>query len=138
MKFEDVTPNLIVDDMERSTAFYRDVLGFSIVTTVPDAGPFVFVWLQRDGVSVFLNAKAGVGEGVPSLADRPIGGTNTLFMTIEADSPEAGIDRLFQSIEGRATVVMPLNDQFYGMREFAIQDPDGYIVFFAQRTGGRN
>ena len=28
---------------------------------------------------------------------------------------------------------MPLKDQFYGMREFGIVDPDGYVIFFAQR-----
>jgi len=50
MKFADVTSNLIVADIDRSTAFSRDVLGFTIVTTVPEHAPFVFVWLQRDGV----------------------------------------------------------------------------------------
>ncbi len=53
--FASVTPNLIVRDIAASTAFYCDVLGFSIKQTVPDAAPFVFVWLERDGVPVFLN-----------------------------------------------------------------------------------
>ena len=26
---------------------------------------------------------------------------------------------------------MPLVTQFYGMREFAIEDPDGYVITFA-------
>ena len=136
MKFQDVTPNLIVDDIDRSLAFYRDLLGFQVVTSVPDAAPFVFVWLRRDDVSVFLNAKAGLmEEDVPELAGRPIGGTNTLFMNIEADSPEAGVDRLFHDISGRVKVVMPLKTQFYGLREFGVEDPDGYILFVAQRVG---
>ncbi len=61
MQFTDVTPNLLVTDIDRSTAFYRDVLGFSVVTTVPEAAPFVFVWLQRGGVNVFLNSRETVG-----------------------------------------------------------------------------
>ena len=135
MRFHDVTPNLIVTDIDRSTAFYRDLLGFKVVTTVPDAAPFVFVWLQRDDVNVFLNIAAGVAEDLPSLAARQIGGTNTLFLTLEADSVESGIDGVFSSIDGRAKVVMPLKNQFYGMREFGIEDPDGYVIFFAQRIG---
>lgn len=136
MKLQDVTPNLIVSDIDRSTAFYRDVLGFNVVTTVPDAAPFVFVWLQRDDVSVFLNARTGLmEEDAPRLVGRPIGGTNTLFMTIEADSVEKGIDELFRSVEPRARLVMPLKNQSYGLREFGIEDPDGYVVFFAQRIG---
>ena len=133
MKLQDVTPNLIVADIDRSTAFYRDVLGFSIVTTVPDAAPFVFVWLQRDNVHVFLNARAGAAEDLPDFAARPIGGTNSLYMPVEADSVDDGIDALFRELEDRARVVMPLKTQFYGLREFGIEDPDGYLVLFAQR-----
>jgi len=135
MKLTDVTPNLIVSDIDRSTAFYRDVLGFSIVTTVPEQAPFVFVWLQRDGVNVFLNALAGMKDDVTGLAKRQIGGTATMFFAIEAESIATGVDALFAQVEGRARVVMPLTDQFYGMREFGVEDPDGYIIFFAQRIG---
>lgn len=134
MTLTDVVPNLIVTDIDRSTAFYRDVLGFTIVTTVPEQGPFVFVWLQRDSVSVFLNAKAGVEGDMPNLAKRPIGGTATLFITVDAATTASGVDALMESIGPRAQVVMPLKDQFYGMREFGVEDPDGYVIFFAQRT----
>ena len=33
------------------------------------------------------------------------------------------------------TPSMDLADQFYGMGECAILDPDGYLVTFAQRIG---
>lgn len=135
MKFSDVTPNLIVANVDRSLAFYRDVLGFSLVTTVPDAAPFAFAWLQRDGVNVFLNSVHAVREDNPNLASRPIGGTATLYIVIEAESAADGVDALFAAIGSRARVVMGLKDQFYGLREFGIEDPDGYVVFFGQRTG---
>ena len=135
MKLTDVVPNLITADIERSTAFYADVLGFSPVATVPEQPPFVFTWLQRDDVSVFLNAVNGVAEDLPQLAERPIGGTATLFITLDAESPAGGVDELFTAVNGRCRVVMPLKTQFYGMREFAIEDPDGYILIFAQRVG---
>lgn len=135
MQFADVTPNLIVADIDRSRRFYTEVLGFSVVTTVPDAAPFVFVWLQRGGVNVFLNAAAGVAEDLPALAARPIGGTNTLFMVIEAEDAASGVDALHAQVAGRAPIVMPLKTQFYGMREFGIEDPDGYVILCAQRVG---
>ncbi len=135
MKFSDVTPNLIVTDIDTSIAFYRDVLGFSVVTTVPENAPFVFAWLQRDAVKVFLNTVGSVKETLPDLAARGVGGTNTMFMVIEADTPADGIDALFDLVKSKARVVMPLKDQFYGMREFGIEDPDGYVIFAAQRIG---
>ena len=132
MKFNDVTPNLVVSNVERSIVFYRDVLGFSVTATVPDNGPFAFAWMQRDGVSVFLNSHDSIEEHA-NLASRSIGGTATLFITIEADDVKGGVDGLFASVSPRARVMMELKDQFYGMREFGIEDPDGYVIFFAQR-----
>jgi len=133
MKFSDVTPNLIVTDIDRSLAFYRDVLGFSVVTSVPEAAPFVFVWVQRDDVNVFLNTVGSVQEMLPDLAARSVGGTNTMFLNIEAATTAEGIDALFDLVKSMTRVVMAPKDQFYGMREFGIEDPDGYVIFAAQR-----
>ena len=133
MKFADVTPNLVVADVERSLAFYRDVLGFAVTTTVPDAAPFAFAWMQRDGVSVFLNSLESVRAEHPEFGAQRLGGTATLFIVVEADTTANGVDELFASISSRARVVMQPKDQFYGMREFGVADPDGYFIFFAQR-----
>lgn len=136
MKFSDVTPNLVVSDVERSLAFYRDVLGFSVTATVPEQAPFAFAWMQRDGVSVFLNSHESIEEHA-QLASRAIGGTATLFITIDADDVKSGIDGVFAAVSRRARVMMQPKDQFYGMREFGIEDPDGYVIFFAQRIAER-
>ena len=71
MKFSDITPNLVVLDVERSLAFYRDVLGFSLVATVPEQGPWAFAWMQRDNVNVFLNSVDAVRADHAGLAARP-------------------------------------------------------------------
>lgn len=125
MKFADVTPNLVVSDIDRSLAFYRDVLGFSVVTTVPEQPPLAFVWMQRDTVNVFLNSESSTG-----MTASP--GSNILFITLEPGDIATGIDALFAAVKDRAPVEMPVTDQFYGMREFTITDPDGYVVTFAQ------
>ena len=126
--FTSVTPNLIVRDIDASTAFYRDVLGFTVKMTVPDQAPFVFVWLERDSVPVFLNDPKAVEEDLPEVARRPSGGTCTMFFVI------TGVDDLHAQIAAKVKVVMPLKTQFYGMREFAIEDPDGHIITFAERV----
>jgi uncharacterized glyoxalase superfamily protein PhnB len=35
--------------------------------------------------------------------------------------------------EHGAKINMPLTDQFYGMREFGMIDPEGWMLTFAQR-----
>jgi uncharacterized glyoxalase superfamily protein PhnB len=126
--FSSVTPNLIVNDVAASTEFYTAVLGFTIKQTVPDQAPFVFVWLERDGVPVFLNARHAAAEDYPGAATRPAGGTATLFFVV------TDVDGLHAAVAPRTTIVMPLKTQFYGMREFAVTDPDGHILTFAERV----
>jgi len=130
IKFISVTPNLVVKDVARSTAFYRDVLGFTITMQVPDAEPFVFVGLERGGVPVFLNDKAATLEDHPEMAATPFGGTATMFFVV------TGVDELYATVSPQAPVCMPIKTQFYGMREFAITDPDGHLITFAERVEG--
>ena len=60
-----LTPNLVVSNVERSLTFYRDVLGFQVTATVPDASPYVFASLQSGPVEIFLNAPE------PAIAEYP-------------------------------------------------------------------
>ena len=46
----------------------------------------------------------------------------------------AGEEVLAAVQQSGAKVVMPLKTQFYGMREFAFQDPEGWIVTMAERV----
>jgi len=124
-----LTPNLIVADVERSAAFYRDVLGFSVQMTVPDAPPYVFAILTAGSVEVFLNAPEAAYEEYPAFKKQPIGGTLTLFMEV------TGIEQEYARLAPKVQVVMPLEKKWYGMTEFGFLDPDGYVITFAERTG---
>ena len=126
--FTSVTPNLLVQDIDRSASFYRDVLGFTVKQSVPDAAPFVFLWMERDGVTVFLNDPKAVEDDLSGATVRPSGGTATLYFVV------SGVDALHARVAPLASVVMPLKTQFYGMREFAMEDPDGHLLTFAERV----
>jgi len=122
-----LTPNLIVSDVGRSLAFYRDVLGFTVAATVPDASPYVFAIVQSGPVEVFLNAPEPAIAEYPAFKGRPIGGTLTLFIEV------VDIARAHESLKDRVKVVMPLEHKWYGVTEFAFEDPDGYLITFAER-----
>ena len=125
-----LTPNLIVADVSRSIAFYRDVLGFSVQATVPDAAPYVFAIVQSGPVEIYLNAPEPAAAEYPAFKGRPIGGTLTLF--IQVDDVRAAHEALTDRVE----IVMPLEKKWYGVTEFAFLDPDGYIITFAQPETG--
>ena len=125
--FKKLAPNLLVANVERSLAFYTDTLGFARGMTVPDASPFVFASVTSGDVEIFFNDAATAVNEYPAFAGKPIGATGTMFIELE------GVDALHDRIKSRATIVMPIENKFYGMREFAIVDPDGYVITFAER-----
>jgi len=122
-----LTPNLVVSSVERSLAFYRGVLGFSVAATVPEQAPYVFAILQSGPVEVFVNAREAAAEEYPAFRDRPIGGSLTLFVEV------ASIRSVYEELKESVRVVMPLEKKWYGVTEFAFEDPDGYIITFAER-----
>jgi lactoylglutathione lyase len=128
MKFKKLTPNLVVRNVEASLNFYRTVLGFQTGFTVPDAPPYVFGSVTSDAVEIFFNDQHAVAEEYPALGTKPVGGSLTLFIEVE------GIEEIFEKVQQHgAKITMPMKDQFYGMREFAFEDPEGWVVTIAQR-----
>ena len=125
---EKITPNLIVANVERSLAFYTDVLGFAREFTVPDASPYVFASVGSGPVQIFLNAPEPAVAEYPAFKDRPIGGTLTLFIDVR------DVHGAYESLKDRVPIVMPLEKKWYGVTEFAFTDPDGYVITFAQRA----
>jgi lactoylglutathione lyase len=126
--FKKLTPNLLVASVERSLAFYVDTLGFARGMTVPEQSPFVFASVTGDTIEIFFNDAAAAIKEYPAFAGKPIGATGTLFIEVE------GIDALHDRLRPSVKVVMPIVNQFYGTREFAIEDPDGYVITFAERV----
>jgi lactoylglutathione lyase len=128
--FTKLTPNLLVANVERSLAFYVDILGFARGMTVPDQSPFAFASVASGPVEIFFNDAAGAMKEYPGFAGKPIGATGTLFIEVE------GVNALHDRLKTSVKVAMPIETKFYGMREFAIEDPDGYVITFAERVNG--
>jgi lactoylglutathione lyase len=126
--FKKLTPNLLVANVARSLAFYEGVLGFERGFTVPEQSPFAFASVTGGPVEIFFNDAAGAIKEYPGFGGKPIGATGTMYIEVE------GVDALHDRLKPAVPIVMPLLTQFYGMREFAIEDPDGYVITFAQRV----
>ena len=126
--FKKLTPNLLVANVERSLAFYVDTLGFARGMTVPDESPLVFASVTGGAVEIFFNDAATAIKEYPAFGGKPIGATGTMFIEVE------GVDALHDRLKASVKIVMPIVTQFYGLREFAIEDPDGYVITLAERV----
>jgi uncharacterized glyoxalase superfamily protein PhnB len=122
-----LTPNLIVSNVEASMAFYRDTLGFAVEATVPDVAPHAFAIVRTGTVRLFFNSPESAVSEYPALGGRPLGGSLTLFIDV------VGIRDLYEALQSRVQIVMPLEVKWYGQTEFAFEDPDGYVITLAER-----
>ena len=127
MQIKKLTPNLVVRNVEASLKFYREILGLETAMTVPEQAPYVFAGVSNGAVEVFFNDQKTVAAEYPKLA-ASIGASLTLYM--EVDSLE---DVLERAKKAGAKISMPVTEQFYGMREFAFEDVDGYTITIAEK-----
>ena len=110
---------IAVHDLERSAAYYRNVLGFE-VRKIEDPGWRFFVREE-----CFIMA----GECRDALPPEALG-DHSYFAYIELDD----IDAFYESlIAKQAQMVKPLRNEPWGMREFGIRTVDGHRIMFGCR-----
>lgn len=111
---------IAVHDLARSARYYRDVLGFE-VREVGDPGWRFFV---RDGCFIMA------GECPDALSPGALG-DHSYFAYVEVDD----VDRLHDEVVARgASLIKPLRDEPWAMREFGIRTVDGHRIMFGAPT----
>jgi len=126
MKATTFNPNLMVADIRSSIQFYQTYLGFSIIQATPETGVPDWVMLQSGPSVVMLQTAPNIRAEYPVLAQRPFGGSLTFYVHV----PD--VTALFERMKDHIPIVKSLHKTPYGATEFAVADPDGFILTLAQ------
>jgi catechol 2,3-dioxygenase-like lactoylglutathione lyase family enzyme len=126
IRFTNVWPRLAVQDLTRTIAFYRDVLGFDVGLLWPDDSSPTFTILGRDDVQLQFYVLA---KDSPS-------GSNTAAVAGEGviNIETSDVRELHAALDGQVPVEWGPEVYTYGRREFAVRDPSGYLVIFTEET----
>jgi len=126
MNVKRITPVLLVKEIEPVLPFWVDRLGFTKTIEVPDGNKLAFVSLNKGTTEIMYQTYSSVEKDAPpSMAAAARKGPAYLY--IEVDNLDAVLGALKD-----VPKVMPERTAFYGMREFAVQDPAGHFITFAQ------
>jgi uncharacterized glyoxalase superfamily protein PhnB len=122
LRLREASPGFTVNDINRSIAFYRDVLGFTVGETYEEKGALLGVQLKAGRVEMWLSQddwKQGKGrvKGV---------GCRTHFTTVQDVDDLA---RRIKAMGGR--LLHEPETQPWGMRDIGIEDPDGFRMTIA-------
>jgi len=119
LKMSTVMPGFTVNDLKKSLAWYRDVLGFVVDERWEHEGKLMGVSLQAGSVGFMIgqddwkkgrNRKKGLGFRI--------------YCTTTQD-----VDALAKRIVARGGKLDQVpRDQPWGMRDFALTDPDGFKI----------
>lgn len=117
-----VLPCLLVSDMRRTLDFYVDVLGFTQTGYYPIESDPIRTEVRRDDVALIFYS-----EPVRGLGDAPVQ-TGLLYVFPES------VDRLADEFRAKVPFLWGPEETEFGVREFAIRDPNGYVLAFAERA----
>ena len=117
-----VLPCLLVSNVRRSLDFYVEVLGFTQTGYYPIESDPVRTEVRRDDVAIILFSEARHGE------ERAPTFTGGLYLFPES------VDRLAEELRGKVPFAWGPQDTEFDMHEFAVRDPDGYTLVFAERA----
>ncbi len=114
-----LVPSLLVRDMEATLLFYQQ-LGFQVTGSHPPGEPPFWAEVSQDGVVFQFFADPPQGT-----LDHPI--CSGVFYIFPQD-----VKALAEKLQDKTEFLWGPEVMDYGMLEFAIRDPNGYILAFTE------
>ena len=125
------TATLIVSDIARSVAFYRDVLGATVVReAVPQAGEPAYLRLAN--ISMTINSGGGPTDDKPEVVASPPRELDTLssFLNLRV----VDVERCYELWRSRGARFITEPKVHAAEKRCYMRDPDGYLIEVGQTT----
>jgi uncharacterized glyoxalase superfamily protein PhnB len=122
LKMTSCSPSFTVDDLAKSLAWYRDVIGFAVAERWEREGKLMGVELRAGNVSLMIGQ-----DDWKKGRDRKKGEGFRIYCETRGD-----LDSLARAIESRGgSLDQQPTDQPWGSRDFSMTDPDGFKITIA-------
>jgi glyoxylase I family protein len=117
-----------VFDMPTSLAFYRDVMGFRVISDAPEDGRCDWVWLKCGESELMLNTayEAEARPPAPDATRFAAHSDTTLYFSCE------DVDAAYAELRARGVATREPIVTDYGMKQVYLKDPDGYEMCLQQ------
>jgi catechol 2,3-dioxygenase-like lactoylglutathione lyase family enzyme len=120
-----ISPFFIVSNIQDSTSFYVNKLGFEIRYTGPADDPY-FAIVGRDHISIMLKLITADIKPVPNHTRHEWARWDAFIHT---DEPDALFDEYSSA---GITFRQSIKNDNDGLRGFEVVDADGYVLFFGR------
>lgn len=129
-----LVPELSVADLGESLAFWCGLCGFAVAYDRPEHG---FAAIQRGRARVMLDQLGVDRDWTTAPLARPFGRGMNLEMSVDDLAPilEALAAACWPLFMAPETKTYRVGGGAATVRQFLVQDPDGYLLRFSQRIG---
>lgn len=114
-------PVLEVADVAASIDWYGDMLGMN-ASPFPETPPYSFAILTRGHSEIMLQC------GPPSAPRQPLPYRWNVYLRLSGQR----LRDLYEQLTTKGVVTRRLERMFYGLAEFEIADPDGYVLCLSE------
>lgn len=119
IRFGKTSPSFTVNDLQASIAWYRDVLGIVVGEEWHHEGRLVGASMKAGATHIMLGQ-----DDFAKGRDRKKGVAMRIYCQTTQD-----VDQLAKDIKNRGgKLAHEPQDQPWGVREFSVQDPDGFLI----------
>lgn len=116
--YHKILPSITASDLKASRDFYEKALGFEVVEEWEHEGQVLGLQMRTGEVDLYLSQ-----DDFAKGKDR-VKGAGLRFFLI-CDDVDAAAQRVEQS---GYELTQPLSEQDWGSRDFAVTDPDGFLI----------
>lgn len=130
-----VDPSIVVKNVARSADWYQRMLGLKVEMMMPDKKKPAFARLTNGEIALMISDGSDPfsGKAAPKLTTEAVSARKAQRVVSFYFRTDEGIEALYRAVKRKgAKISMELADQPYGMREFAMKDPDGFEVSVGQ------
>lgn len=122
-----ISIQLAVADLGTTEAFYAGILELPVERALTSRGAPEHLELRQDSLELIFVDEEAVGRAHPVLAERLAEYPKGVGMTLHVRVND--IEDVFDAVmEEDITVLYPLEEKPYGMKELWCFDPDGYLL----------
>ena len=121
-----MAPLLQVFDMPAAVHFYRDILGFELVTTSRPGDHFGWALLKLNGVEIMLNTAYEEDQRPPAPDPARVAAHNDTGLFFGCED----LDGAYRHLRAHGLSVKEPAVAPYGMKQLSVTDPDGYALCF--------
>ncbi len=124
LQIESLTPLIQVFSIRRSLAFYRDVLGFTVVSDSGNGDDSSWVWIRLNGCDLMLNDQYEPGDEPDHPPAERVKWHDDTCLYLGCKDPDAA----FEYLRSKYICADPPKTAPYGMRQLYFKDPDNYSI----------